>query len=110
MLLGKLDAGGVKGSILEGFSGQRYHIIKRYDRVPMFVLCTHTGVDKRVVNAVVDALTKLRPLVNPKDRKITPNWGEEARYGFKTPDKTFLKELNRLELWTAEILGQEDAK
>jgi len=82
-------AAGVKEALYRRFQGDPLRVLKTSDPLPNFAFAAAPGLSERTRKRFADALLKLRPQADPKDRELARDWDDEIKNGFILPPADF---------------------
>jgi phosphonate transport system substrate-binding protein len=95
VLLGEVDAAGVRDIVAEEFAGRGLRILDRSEAVPNFPFVVAPKVSAKVVRDVVRALVTI-PAVDGEARATIARWDEELAGGFARASADEFEPLGRL--------------
>ncbi len=82
VLLGEKEAGSLQTTYFDKYEYLGLKKIYESEKLPGFLLAVNNQkLSKEKTTQIKKAITKLLPLANDKDKKITQNWGENIKYG-----------------------------
>jgi phosphonate transport system substrate-binding protein len=95
VLLGEVDAAGVRDLVAEGFAGRGLRVIDRSQPLPNFPFVVGPRVPESVVRDVVRTLVQV-PIQEPAARATIATWDEELAGGFARADAAEFEPLREL--------------
>jgi len=85
----EVAAGATKVSVFEKFKGLKFKKLKTSEPLPHHSFCAAPGTNPDIERKFINALSKLKPLHNKRDKDMVKDWDPELRYGFVLPPKNY---------------------
>jgi ABC-type phosphate/phosphonate transport system substrate-binding protein len=95
ILTGSIKAGGVREMTLKTFRNFNFNILKISEPLPGFAFMASPHISQDVRKKFINALLKLKPLKNKTDMSTVKMWDETIKYGFSSPPKDYMQEVNK---------------
>ena len=92
----EVAAGATKVSVFEKFKGLKFKKLKTSEPLPHHSFCAAPGTNPDIERKFINALSKLKPLHNKRDKDMVKDWDPELRYGFVLPPKNYVQGILKL--------------
>ncbi len=103
VLKNDVDAGATKAALFEKVRNMKLKALKISEPIPHHAFCASPNIELKIKSKFTDALLRLKPLHNYKDKDIVRHWDPEIRYGFIKPPKVYIQEIMKLHMLFKEI-------
>jgi ABC-type phosphate/phosphonate transport system substrate-binding protein len=102
-----ISGAGVKDILYQKFKTEPLRVLKTSEPLPGFAFAVAPNLSEAVRRRFVDALIRLDPLKDPRDRRLTKDWDDEIKNGFILPQPTFRADVLNVMSVTREILHED---